>query len=589
MKVARLFDILYYQLENRPIEVSLSSKKNGVWEGISTKSLIDQVNQVSRGLLKYGIKPEDRIALITSVNRTEWMIMDFAIQQIGAVSVPIYPTMSDDDLTFILNNSEAKFCLISDKKLYDKVQNIKKNCPSLSNIFTFDEIKGVPHWSEIKEKGEEESNQQDVETLKNNIKPDTWMTLIYTSGTTGRPKGVMLSHGNVLSNVMGCHTRFLMKNDEKFRILSILPISHILERMVVYVFMYKCYGIYFAEGIDKLASNFKEVKPDVILVVPRVIEKLYASIYNKGTSSGWIKKQIFLWALNVAKKYQPFKPAGLSHKIADALVFKKWREAVGNNLQLMICGSAALSENLCRVFSAAGLLVTEGYGMTETSPVISVNGINDEVYRLGTVGPLLDGYEVKIAEDGEILTKGPNVFLGYYKDEEKTKEIFTEDGWLKTGDIGYMKDGFLKITDRKKEIFKTSGGKYIIPQVTENNLKQSRFIGEAMVVGDGEKMPCALIQPDFDFISKYISYKHLPLNSTASPEEIVNNKIIKDRIMQDVEKVNKNLGKWEQIKKIELTPNVWSVDGGELTPTLKLKRKFIKEKYINLYNKLYDK
>ncbi|CVK15950.1 long-chain acyl-CoA synthetase [Apibacter mensalis] len=588
MKVAKLFDILYYQLENRPIEVSISSKKNGIWEGISTKSVIDQVNQVSRGLLKYRIKPEDRIALITSVNRTEWSIMDFAIQQIGAVSVPIYPTISDDDLIFILNNSEAKFCFISDKKLYDKVQNIKDNCPSLTNLFTFDEIEGAPHWTEIKKKGEEDSNQHEVEKLKNSIEPNTWVTLIYTSGTTGRPKGVMLSHKNILSNVMGCHTRFIMENDEKFRILSILPISHILERMVVYVFMYKCYGIYFAEGIDKLASNFQEVRPNVILVVPRVIEKLYASIYNKGTSSGWIKKQIFLWALNVAKKFEPFKPVSFSHKIADALVFKKWRKAVGNNLQLIICGSAALSENLCRIFNAAGLVITEGYGMTETSPVISVNGRTEDVFRLGTVGPLLNGNEVKIADDGEILTKGPNVFLGYYKDEEKTKEIFTEDGWLKTGDIGYMKDGFLKITDRKKEIFKTSGGKYIIPQVTENKLKQSQFIGEAMVVGDGEKMPCALIQPDFDFIAKYISYKRLPIDS-SSPAEIANNKEIKDRIMQEVEKVNKSLGKWEQIKKIELTPSVWSVEGGEFTPTLKLKRKFIKEKYINLYNKLYDK
>lgn len=589
MKVAKLFDILYHQLENRPIEVSISSKKNGIWEGISTKSVIDQVNQVSRGLLKYRIKPEDRIALITSVNRTEWLIMDYAIQQIGAVSVPIYPTISDDDLTFILNNSEAKFCFISDKKLYDKVQNIRDNCPSLANLFTFDEIEGAVHWTEIKKKGEEDSNQQEVETLKSSIKPDTWVTLIYTSGTTGRPKGVMLSHKNILSNVMGCHTRFIMENDEKFRILSILPISHILERMVVYVFMYKCYGIYFAEGIDKLASNFQEVKPNVILVVPRVIEKLYASIYNKGTSSGWIKKQIFLWAIKVAKKFEPFKPVSLSHKIADALVFKKWREAVGNNLQLIICGSAALSEDLCRIFNAAGLIISEGYGMTETSPVITVNGRKENDFRLGTVGTLLEGNEVKIADDGEILTKGQNVFLGYYKDEEKTKEIFTEDGWLKTGDIGYMKDGFLKITDRKKEIFKTSGGKYIIPQVTENKLKQSRFIGEAMVVGDGEKMPCALIQPDFDFIARYISYKNLPIDSTSTPEEIVNSKEIKDRIMQDVEKVNKNLGKWEQIKKIELTPCVWSVEGGEFTPTLKLKRKFIKEKYINLYNKLYEK
>lgn len=589
MKVTRLFDIIYYQLRNRPIDVSISTKKNGSWEKISTQSLIDQVNQVSRGLLNYGINPQDRIALITSVNRSEWLIMDLAIQQIGAVSVPIYPTMSDDDLTFILNNSESKFCLVSDKKIYDKVHNIKDQCPTITSLFTFDEIEGALNWNEIKKKGEEPSNQQEVENLKNSIEPDRWVTLIYTSGTTGRPKGVMLSHKNILTNVLDCHVRFVMENDEKFRILSILPICHILERMVDYVFMYKSYGIYFAESIDKLASNFQEVKPDVILVVPRIVEKLYASIYNKGTSGGWLKKQIFLWALSVAKKFEPFKPVSLSHKIADFLVFKKWREAVGNNLQLIICGSAALSENLCRIFNAAGLKISEGYGMTETSPVITVNGRTKDLFCLGTVGPLLNSCKVKIAEDGEILTKGSNVFLGYYKDEEKTREIYTDDGWLKTGDIGYLKDGFLKITDRKKEIFKTSGGKYIIPQITENNLKQSRFIGEAMVVGDGEKMPCALIQPDFEFIIKYIKYKNLHMNTTISPEEIVKNKVIRERIMQDVEKVNKLLGKWEQIKKIELTPTVWSVESGELTPTLKLKRKYIKEKYINLYNKLYDR
>ncbi|MDR2122740.1 MAG: long-chain fatty acid--CoA ligase [Flavobacteriaceae bacterium] len=588
MRVTRLFDILYYQLENNPIEKSLVTKKNGIWDYSSTTSVVNQVNQVSRGLLKHGIRPGDKIAIVTSVNRTEWLIMDYAIQQIGAITVPIYPTLSKDDFIFVLNDSRSILCFVSDEILFDKIQNIKEECPSLTNVFTFDEVEGGTPWTYIRDMGEDTSTQQEVESLKDKARSEDMVTLIYTSGTTGKPKGVMLTHKNLISNIFGCHERIMIENDRGYRVLSFLPICHVLERMVTYVFMYRSYTIYFAESIDKLALNLKEVRPHVITVVPRVVEKLYATIYAKGTSGGWLKSQIFLWALKIAAKFEPFQPTSLSHKIADVLVFKKWREGLGRELKLIICGSAALAENLNRMFFAAGLPIVEGYGLTETSPVIAVNGNKKELFRFGTVGPLIRESEVKIAEDGEILTKGPNIFIGYHNDEKRFKDAFTEDGWLKTGDIGCLKDGFLVITDRKKEMFKTSGGKYITPQITENYLKQSRFIEQAMVVGDGEKMPCALIQPDFNFVSEYVKFKNLHMNAYMPPEEVIKNEVIREKLRVEVEKVNQQLGHWEQIKKFELTPTVWSIEGGELTPTLKLRRKIIKEKYIDLYNKMYD-
>lgn len=589
MKITRLFEVLHYQMENNPIEKAFNMKVDGVWKNTSTKCMVEQVNKVSRGLLKYGIKPGDKIAIVVSNNRIEWLIMDFAAQQIGVVTVPVYATLSEEDTTYVLNDSDSIFCFVSGKILSDKIHKIKKNCPSLVSIFSFDPVEGTTNWSEVVAMGEDEETQYEVESLKEIINPDDLTTIIYTSGATGRPKGVMLSSENILSNVLNCDQRVPLDVEGDCRTLSFLPICHVLERMITYIFIYRSYSIYFAESIEKLPENLKEVKPHVITVVPRLVEKLYSAIYKKGTIVGGITTKIFLWAVALAEKYQPFKTRGLLHKIANFLVYKKWREGLGGELRLMICGSAVLSVNLNRIFFAAGIPILEGYGLTETSPVIAVNGPTKDVFRLGTVGPIIKDSIVKIAEDGEILTKGPNVFLGYYNNEEMTKNAFTEDGWLKTGDIGHMEDGFLVITDRKKEMFKTSGGKYITPQITENYLKQSRFIEQAMVVGDGEKMPCALIQPDFVFLKDYIKYKNLNIDSHTPPAELIKNEEIKKRIEEEVEKINALLGQWEQIKKIELTPVVWSVEGGELTPTLKLKRKFIKQKYIDLYNKMYDK
>ncbi|MDR3272729.1 MAG: long-chain fatty acid--CoA ligase [Flavobacteriaceae bacterium] len=586
MSIVRLFDILYYQLHNDPLEAALSMKTNNQWVSISTAELANRVNQVSRGLLKYGIKPGDKIALITSGNRTEWQIMDFAIQQIGAISIPIYPTISKEDTIFIFNNTQINFCFVSDENLYLKIKEIKGECPDLVSIFTFEEVKGAPHWLEIADMGKDDSTQYEVESLKDMIKADDIVTIIYTSGTTGRPKGVMLSHANIVSNVLSIDPQIVIPT-KNCRTLSFLPICHVFERMVNYVFIYRSYPIYYAESIEKIAENVREVKPHLMTVVPRLVEKVYNAIYQKGISSGKLKSQIFLWALKVGQKYVPFTNRNWKHLLADTLVFKKWREGLGGDFICMICGSASLLPDLNRLFAAAGIPILEGYGLTETSPVIAVNGLSKKLFRLGTVGTVIQNTKVKIAEDGEILVKGTGIFKSYYNDDEKTHDAFTEDDWFKTGDIGRLEEGFLTITDRKKEIFKTSGGKYITPQITENYLQQSRFIEQAMVVGDGKKMPCALIQPDFEFIRKYISYKPLPLNEKASLQEIAESPIIKERIMKEVEKTNHLLGKWEKIKKIELTPEIWSIEGGELTPTLKLKRRDIKKKYIELYNRLY--
>ncbi|TWP30028.1 long-chain fatty acid--CoA ligase [Apibacter muscae] len=590
MNVSRLFDIPYFQLVNAPQESSLVTKHAGKWVVISTQELVQLINQVSRGLLRLEVKKGDHIAILSPNNSTEWLIIDFAIQQIGAVTIPIYPNLSDPDLKFILKHSNSKFCFVSGMELVNKIQRINLDSIHLKNIFTFENLDHLISLDSIKELGNDLSNQKEVEKIKQNIHPEHLATIIYTSGTTGSPKGVMLSHKNLLSDALNTHERVIIENSGIIKMLSFLPICHVLERMVVYLAMYRSYNIYFAESIEKVPEHLKEIKPHIMTVVPRVIEKLYSTIYQKGTSSGWIQKHIFLWALKIGHNFQPFTSTSLSYKIVNQLVFKKWREGLGGEIKTIISGGAPLSKNLNKIFFAAGLPILEGYGLTETSPVIAVNGKDKNLFKFGTVGPLLKDMKVKIAEDGEILTQGPNVFMGYYNEEDKTKEAFTDDGWFKTGDIGEMDGIFLKITDRKKEIFKTSGGKFITPQITENLLKQSRFIEQAMVVGAGEKMPCALIQPNFLFIQKYLVRKNLIENKREfSNQELIENVTIKDRIWKEVEKVNMTLGNWEQIKKIELTPCIWSMEGGELTPTLKLKRKFIKEKYIDLYNKMYEK
>jgi len=587
-EITRLFDFPYYQLQKHSLEDALVTKYNGVWKKTSTQQYIDKANAISRALLRFGVQKDQKIGIISSTNRTEWNIIDIGISQVGAQSVPIYPTISESDYQYILNHSEAVYCFVSDENVFEKISSVKDNIPSLKEIYCFEEVENCKNWSELLELGADTSNQNKVEERKNAVKTDDLATLIYTSGTTGQPKGVMLSHRNIISNVIGSATRVPFEVGQ-FRGLSFLPICHILERMVNYLYQYYSVSIYYAESIDKISDNLKEVKPNIMTVVPRLLEKVYDKIYAKGANLTGIKKKIFFWALELGFKYEPYKANGnwyeFKLKIAKKLIFSKWQEALGGNLKLLVSGSAALQPRLARVFTAAGILVMEGYGLTETSPVIAVNDMRDKNFRIGTVGKPINNVEVKIAEDGEILCKGPNVMLGYYKDQEKTNEVI-KDGYFHTGDIGELDlQGFLKITDRKKEMFKTSGGKYVAPQIIENAMKQSRFIEQIMVIGEGEKMPAAFIQPNFEFIKDWAKIKEIDLGENS--QEIVSNPVVIKRIEKDVERINRMFGNWEQIKKIELTSDVWSIDAGHLTPTLKLKRKIIIEKYQDLYNKIY--
>lgn len=586
--ITRIFEVPYYQLKNFPLSDALVSKYNGAWVKTSTQKYIDQANAISRALLKLGIQKDQKIAVITSSNRTEWNIMDIGILQTGAQNVPVYPTISENDYEFILNHSESVLCFVSDVEVYNKLKSVQANIPTLKEIYSFDQIPGCKNWTELLELGKDTSNQDEVEARKNSIKTDDLATLIYTSGTTGSPKGVMLSHRNILSNVIGSSNRVPFEVGQ-YKSLSFLPICHIFERMVIYLYQVYSVSIHYAESIEKISDNLKEVKPHVMTVVPRLLEKVYDKIYAKGADLTGIKKKLFFWALDLGFEYEPYGVKGAWYefklKIAKKLIFSKWQEALGGQLKLLVSGSAALQPRLTRVFTAAGIPVMEGYGLTETSPVIAVNDMRNGGFKVGTVGRLIDNVEVKIAEDGEILCKGPNVMLGYYKDDEKTNEVI-KDGYFHTGDIGDIdEEGFLRITDRKKEMFKTSGGKYVAPQMLENAFKQSRFIEQIMVIGEGEKMPAAFIQPNFDFVKDWAKIKGINIGTTN--EEIVSNPEVISRFAEEIEGLNKGFGNWEQVKKFELTPDVWSIDDGHLTPTMKLKRKNIIAKYQHLYDKIY--
>ena len=510
--------------------------------------------------------------------------------QTGAQSVPIYPTITEDDYEYILNHSESKYCIVSDQEVFDKINAIKSKVSSLKEIYSFNEIKGCKNWNELLELGKDTSVQEELEARKNEITTLDLATIIYTSGTTGRPKGVMLTHQNIVSDVLMSAPRVPLRAGDT-RALSFLPICHIFERMLTYLYQYYGISIYFAESIEKISDNLKEVHPHVMSVVPRLLEKVYDKIYAKGADLTGIKKKLFFWALDLGMNYKPYGENGWLYefklKIARKLIFSKWQEGLGGELELLVCGSAALQTRLSKVFCAAGIPVMEGYGLTETSPVISVNDLRNRGFKVGTVGKVLEGVEVKIAEDGEILCKGPNVMTGYYKDEEKTNEAI-QNGYFHTGDIGEIdSEGFLKITDRKKEMFKTSGGKYVAPQVLENAFKQSRFIEQIMVIGEGQKMPAAFIQPSFEFLADWSERKGLNLGSSNA--EIVSNERVIKRIQREVDEINERFGNWEKVKRFELTPDIWSIDGGHLTPTMKLRRKIILEKYKDLYEKIYGK
>ncbi len=592
MEVKRIFDLLPLIASKYRKDDILSAKENGEWVKYSVAAFTENVNSLSLGLAALGYGKGDKIANISN-NRPEWNFVDMAMQQLAAIHVPIYPTISESDYKFILNDAEVKLVFVSSKELYDKIRNIMPSVPSLKEVYTFDRIDGAKHWTEIRNTGLQKSSSdpsciQQLNAVKSAVREDDLVTIIYTSGTTGSPKGVMLSHRNIVSNFTACHD--LPPCDYHDRALSFLPMCHVYERMIVYLYLYLGISVYYAESIEKIGDNLKEVKPHIFTTVPRLLEKVYDKIVAKGKDLSGIKKILFFWALNLGLKYELNRANGwwyeLKLKIAGKLIFSKWREALGGNVKVAVSGSAALQPRLMRVFWAAGIPILEGYGLTETSPVIAVNNFTPGGCRFGTVGPVIPGVSVSIAPDGEILCKGPNVMLGYYKRPDLTAEVIDKNGWFHTGDIGVMEEGkYLRITDRKKEIFKTSGGKYVSPQALENKFKESPFIEQVMVVGENRNFPAALIVPAFPYVKKWCEENGI---SFSSNEDLVNNKDLKGRIYQEVSDFNKLFGKTEQVKKFELLAHEWTLDAGELTPTLKLKRKVILEKYKDLVERIYS-
>ena len=590
-EVKRLFDFPYYQLENYPQEGALVSKVNGTWVKTSTQQYIDQANAISRGLIKLGVNANDKVAIISMTNRTQWNICDIGILQIGAQDVPIYPTISEQDYEYVLNHSESKYVFVSCKEVLDKINKIKANVPSLLGVYSFEEIDGCDSWQEVITLGNDNQDlQQEVQKRMNAVHEDDLATLIYTSGTTGRPKGVMLSHKNIACNAKHSKGRLPIEMG-KSKALSFLPVCHIYERMLLYMYQYCGVSIHFAESLETISDNLKEIHPEVMTAVPRLLEKVYDKIIAKGADLTGVKKKLFFWAVDLGLQWEPYGQNGWVYetklKVARKLIFSKWQEALGGNLKAIASGSAALQPRLARVFNAAGCPVMEGYGLTETSPVVTVNDMRDGGFRIGSVGKALPDTEVKIAEDGEILIKGPQVMQGYYKDSEQTAEVL-KNGYFHTGDIGEIdSDGFLKITDRKKSMFKTSGGKYVAPQLIENAMKQSSFIEQILVVGDGEKMPAALIQPNWEWIKQWSSIKGNDISQDTAiackDEKLIS------RIQQEIDFHNEGFGNWEKVKTFQLTPDLWSIEAGHLTPTMKSKRKVIKEMYKDLYEKLYGR
>jgi len=590
----RLFDVLSYQLEKFPKKNMLNAKENGEWKGYGTAEVQTIVNRFSAGLLKLGINgnnftPEGshKIAIISN-NRPEWIFTDMAVQQTGAILVPIYPTTNPLELEFILNDALVKYIFVSDAALFEKVNSIKSKVASLQGIYTFDKIEGATHYSKVIETADEESLQQ-IERIKSEIPNSHLATIIYTSGTTGTPKGVMLSHSNLMSCIFFSKASFPFEDAPQNKVLSFLPLNHIFEKCVTYIYLFSGIDIYYAESLDKIVNNLKEVKPGGFTTVPRLLERVYEGIMAKGAELKGFKRSLFLWSVALATRYDNNKSGGALYNmklmIARKLVFSKWREALGGNIQFIVTGGAAASEKLLRIFNGAGIPIYEGYGPTENSPVVCINRKSKGDSMYGTVGPVLSGIEVKLAEDGEILVQGPTVMQGYYKRPDLTAETII-NGWLYTGDIGvWVNKRFLKITDRKKELFKTSGGKYVAPQPIENKMKESRYISQILVVGPERKFVGALIVPSVNALKEWMKQKGLSYTTT---EDLIKNEAVLNLYKQIIEEYNQNFNHVEQIKRFELLPREWSIETGEMTPKLSLKRKVIMEKYKDAIERIYD-
>lgn len=590
MEIKRTFDLLdrYQELYTHKTD-ALAGKQNGKWIKYSSRDYIQYAHWVSCGLLALGFKKGDKIATISN-NRPEWNFVDLGMAQTGIIHVPIYPTIGHEEYEYILNHSQVKAVIFSSKLIWNKISDIVKKQQSIEKIYSFNEIEDIPSWREIIHEGKKNENKfsEQVNEIKSGIDKHDMVTLIYTSGTTGNPKGVMLSHNNLVTNFVSTSKAHGLGKDH--RTLSFLPLCHVYERMMNYHFQYKGISIYYAENLGTITTDIKEVKPHIFNTVPRLLEKVYDGIIGTGKNLPYLKKHIFFWAVNLGLKYKinkknrPFYNPKL--KIARKLVFDKWKEALGGEDMLIVSGSAALQERLVKIFWAAGMPVLEGYGLTETSPVIAVNHYTPLNCKVGTVGPVLENVEVKIAEDGEILCKGPNIMLGYYKEPELTKEAIDDEGYFHTGDIGMLdEEGYLKITDRKKEMFKTSGGKYIAPQVIENKLKESFFIEQLMVIGENEKFASALISPNFQFLHDWCSIHKVQFRDN---QELIQLPEVVARYQKEINKYNQKLGETEKIKRFRLVCEEWGPQTGELSPTQKLKRNVIYEKYKDIIAEIYQ-
>ncbi len=591
---SRIFDFLYDQLEKFPKEDMLAGKEDSIWKTYSTSRVAETVNKLSAGLLKLGlsgrdmsVEQQDKIAVISS-NRPEWLMLDMACQQIGVVLCPIYPTTNVNEIEFIFNDAAIKYVIISGQDIFEKVNDIRHSVPSLLNVYSFDELPGVEHWSTIINAYTLDDDAK-VSEYKNKITATHCATIIYTSGTTGTPKGVMLSHRNLVSNVLNSTRSFPFPENTKARALSFLPLNHIFERMVSYIYISTGISIYYAESLETIGDNLKEIKPQLFTTVPRLLEKVYEKIMIKGAELTGIKKRLFYWAVSIGSEYDNLKSGGFIYNlqlaIANKVIFNKWREALGNNIECIITGGAACQIRLLRIFNAAGIPIYEGYGPTENSPVISVNCRKKGGTKFGTVGLVIDGQEVKLEPDGEICVKGPSVMMGYYKKPELTAETII-DGWLHTGDIGVFEDGrYLKITDRKKELFKTSGGKYVAPQAIENKLKESPFIEQLMVVGADQKFVAALIIPSIPNLKEWMRLKEIKFTTN---EDAIHHPKVLELYKELIESFNKFFNRVEQIKKFELLSQEWGIDTGELTPKLSMKRKVIMEKFKGAIDRMYN-
>jgi len=582
-EIKRVFDLLQNYEKNFSKDVMVAGKSSGTWKTYSTEKFLSIVNDFSRALAHSGIVKNDKVALMSG-NRPEWNFCDFGVMQLGAAIVPLYPTLSEQDLKHILKDADVKLIFVSNTELYAKLRIALDSFPSEIQVYSFDKIPGIVHWLDFIENGK--SRGIDLDDYRNAVSEDDLLTLIYTSGTTGKPKGVCLSHKNLLSNVMASKDLF---PDEYKTAISFLPLSHVFERMVVYMYYSLGISVYYAESMDTIINDINEIKPSGFTTVPRVLEKVYDKIVSKGKTLSGIKKAIFFWALDLGLRYKEPGNNSFFYKfqlnIARKLVFKKWQEALGGNIVAIISGGAALQERLARVFWAANIPVLEGYGLTETSPVISVNGLKDDQIKFGTVGRVLPNVGIKIAEDGEIICKGPSIFKSYYKNDEATADVLDKDGFLHTGDIGTLdKDGFLRITDRKKEMFKTSGGKFIAPQVLENKYMESLLIAQVMVIGEGRRFPAALIVPAFEELKTWCKVKGI---EWVDKDQIIKHAEVVDKYQREIDRLNVGFGHWEQVKKFILLPKEWTIEASELTPKLSLKRKVILTNNAEKIEKLY--